>query len=349
LRAKKNRVKATIKDVASIAGVSIKTVSRVTNNEPNVKPSTKNKVIEAIKQLKYTPNHSARRLRARRSGILALFYENPLSGSYVLDVQAGALNTCQTHAYDLLIHRCDTDDLRFEDEIMSLLENKNIDGVILTPPLSDNTQLLNMFLEFNLKVARIAPAFDNQQAIDVRTNDREAAASMVTDLISLGHKKIGFIIGKSSHKVIQYRHLGYKDALKKGNIKVNNDLIAQGSNSFKSGYEAAAQIMTSGTIPTAIFASTDDMAAGVIKYLYSKGIRVPQDISVAGFDNIPLANQLSPSLTTIHQPIQAMSAMATEQLIASLDDDAICEKTIESHLVRRESTGPVRKNKTTSN
>lgn len=333
--------KATIDDVAELASVSIKTVSRVVNKEPNVRPITRDKVLAAIAQLDYRPNASARSLAGNRSYVLGLLYGNP-SANYIIDVQEGVLSTCRPLGYDLLIHPCDYRADNLTKDIVDLIHQKRIDGFILTPPLTDHLGLLAALKKIDIPFVRIAPTLNKDISPYVETNDEEAAYDMTCQLITLGHKHIGFICGHPDHKAVAHRYEGYKAALVENNIALNPAWVVQGFNSFQSG-EACARILLAEKLrPTAIFAANDDMAAGVMMVAHQQGIDIPAELSVAGFDDTPVAHQIWPALTTVRQPIQQMARKATDLLIKQLKgkDVQLPASILSSTLIVRDSIGP---------
>ncbi|WNO10105.1 LacI family DNA-binding transcriptional regulator [Teredinibacter sp. KSP-S5-2] len=330
----------TIEDVAKLAGVSIKTVSRVVNNETGVRETTREKVSGAIAELGYSPNLSARRLAGKRSFLLALLYDNP-SASYVTNVQEGALSVCRSSGYDLLIHPCDFRDEALEYDIIRLVKDKNIDGLILTPPLSDKQNLIDRLEEASIQFVLIAPASIRPGQISVRTTDKPAAEELTQSLIDKGHQLIGFVTGLADHKAVAHRYQGYLNALSKNGLSSKLDWVVQGDLSFESGVEAAAQLLAQPNPVTAIFASNDDMAAGVIFYAHQNKVRVPEDLSVVGFDDIPLAQRIWPALTTIKQPIFDMAEQATLLLLKQIRGEPIQQHqiVIPTKIVQRDSVG----------
>lgn len=334
--------KATIDDVAELAGVSIKTVSRVVNKEPNVRQQTRDKVLDAILQLDYRPNASARSLAGNRSYVLGLLYGNP-SANYVMDVQVGVLSTCRPQGYDLLIHPCDYQDEGVTKEILDLIHQKRIDGLILTPPLTDHLPILTALKKIDLPFVRVAPTLSKDLSPFVETNDQEAAYDMTCQLIALGHLHIGFICGHPDHRAVAHRFEGYKAALIENDIPLNPEWVEQGLNSFESGEACARRLLQNKSRPTAIFAANDDMAAGVMMVAHEMGINIPAELSVAGFDDTPVAHQIWPALTTVRQPIQQMAKKATDLLLKQLKgkDVQLPASMLSSSLIVRDSTGPV--------
>ena len=339
--------KATIDDVAGLAGVSIKTVSRVVNKEPNVREGTRARVLKAVSDLDYRPNPSARRLASKRSYLIGLLYDDPSlhdnpSSNYFVNLQQGALRICKSESYDLLIHPCNYKDKNLRREILSLISHSRIDGLVLAPPLSDMNSIVSAIQKTGTPLVRISPGYRIDARSSVFTNDREVCAAMTEYLASLGHTRIAFITGHPDHKALANRYLGYQDGLKNAGLKHLKGLVKDGDNSFASGEECAKKLLQSKSPPTAIFACNDDMATGVLRVAHQMGIKVPDELSVAGFDDIPLAQQIYPSLTTIRQPVRTMAETAVEILMADVRSRPAIEKphTIAAVLKIRESTGP---------
>jgi len=333
--------KATIQDVARLAGVSIKTVSRVTNKEANVRDETRSKVERAAKRLDYRPNPSARSLAGTRSYHVGLLFDN-LSASYLMNIQNGVLSTSRSEGYDLVIQPCDYSDPKLVASISSMVGSKSVDGLILTPPLSDMKPLLQALDKLGVCFALIAPADRSNRHRSVFTNDQEVCAEMTRYLVSMGHRRIGFVIGHPDHGAVGNRYLGYRDGLKSCGLKFDRRLVKQGDNTLESGEKCGQRLLDLEDPPTAIFASNDDTAAGVMRTAHEMGLAIPGDVSVAGFDDVPLASQIWPALTTIRQPMEEMAVRATAFLLRQLRGETDNENphTIASTLVIRESTGP---------
>lgn len=339
--------KATIDDVAELAGVSIKTVSRVVNREPNVRESTRDRVELAIAELKYRPNKAAQNLASHRSRLIVLIYDDVSayeipSAGYIIRMQEGALRACRTADYELLIHPCRYRNKNVDKELKALIERVRPDGVVLAAPLSNVRQIVKAIEETGAPLVRVSPGNRKIQPFSVATNDREIAAEMTRFLASLGHKKIAFITGHPEHKAVGNRFLGYKDGLEQSGLKFSEELVAAGDNSILSGEACAAALLESENRPTAIFAANDDMAAGVIRVADRLGIKVPDELSVAGCDDIALAQQIFPALSTINQPLATMADEAVMLLIDSAHKKRTSQATsvVPSKLKIRESTGP---------
>jgi LacI family transcriptional regulator len=339
--------RATIADVARLAGVSIKTVSRVVNREPNVREATREKVEAAIAELNYRPNLSARNLASHRSHLIGLIYDDPSayeipSAGYVISLQQGVLQACGAADYGLLIHPCNYRHQHIGAELKALVEQARPDGIVLAAPLSNMPKIVDAIAATRTPFVKLSPGEENGRQYAVETNDREVCADMVDHLASLGHERIGFITGHTSHRAIEGRFLGYRDGLQRNGLTISEELVAHGDNSFSSGEACANKLLALASPPTAIFAANDDMAAGVIRSADKLRIDVPGQLSVAGFDDVSLARQVFPSLTTIRQPLSAMAEHACLALIRKLNDGAELHGTdvIPATLMIRESTGP---------
>ena len=328
----------TIKDVSKDAAVSIKTVSRVINNEENVAKATKAKVLLSVKKLGFKPNKSAQSLRSKKSYMLALLYDNP-NKSYLADVQSGIFNACKNTGYNLVIQECDYKSNELKNDIVQFVEDFKIDGLIITPPLSDMAEFLQNLDNYQIEYSVIAPSTLNTESLYVSSNDYEASFTLTSQIIKHGHKDIGFIKGHPKHSASHLRFNGYLDAMKSHGIEKNDQWIKQGNFSFKSGFDAGVEIFHSEKIPTAIFASNDSMAAGIMKSAQMKGMKVPNDLSLAGFDDSPIAHQIWPALTTVKQPVEKMAAHAAKILIAKFDGlaEQTKSKEFKSELIMRES------------
>jgi LacI family transcriptional regulator len=339
--------RATINDVAALAGVSIKTVSRVVNREPNVHAATRAKVEQAIAELRYQPNLSARNLASQRARLIALIYDDPSnyenpSAGYVIRMQTGALAACRTAGYRLVIYPCDFRHRTIDAELKSMLEHARPQGVVLAAPLSNMPKLVNAIVASGTPMVRLSPGSQGGKQYSVATNDREISAELTRYLASLGHRKIAFIHGDPGHKAVANRYLGYRDGLRQSGLEFVEAWTAQGDNSFGSGEAAGHLLLQLADPPTAIFAANDDMAAGVLRAAKQRGVDVPGQLSVAGCDDISLARQLCPTLTTIRQPLSSMAERAALVLIGYGNDEAPLQgaEVVPATIEVRESTGP---------
>ena len=330
----------TIDDVAQLAGVSIKTVSRVFNQEPNVRPETRNKVVAAAETLDYRPNLSARQLASNRTFLVGMLYQRPdpeNENDYVTAVQSGCLQACQENGYHLLINPCQADPDDLLREVVGL--HRQVDGFVVLQPLSDVESLNQFLLDNNVSCVRVSQRpFDGFPWISV--GDMDAADEMTEHLLQLGHRRIGFIMGDPEHGQSHDRLAGYRRALDRHKIDFDGALVQQGRFNYSSGYSCARTLLSSTTPPTAIFASNDPMAMGVLSVAHEMGFDVPGELSVAGFDDSPLARHASPPLTTVHQPIAEVARLATGVLLQRLQGHTEGELNhcLKAELVRRAST-----------
>ena len=332
----------TMQMIAEMTGVSLKTVSRVVNKEPGVSPGTREKVEAVIRQLDYQPNPSARGLASARSFLIALLYDNP-STAYIISLQNGALAACREHNYGLLIDPCDHNDDDLVSGVNSLARRSRVDGMLLTPPLCDMEELLDMLDERGLKYVRISPLEHNDRSPFVFADEFQAAYRMTEYLISQGHSRIGLITGHPHRSGTEMRLKGYTRAIEDASVELDSDLIVPGDYTFESGELGARKLLRMPDRPTAIFASNDYMASGVLKVAQQMKLRVPYDLSVSGYDDAPLAGRLWPRLTTVRHPVEQVCREATELLIRQLKGETATfdPDVIHSELVIRESTGPL--------
>lgn len=339
--------KPRIDDVARLAGVSPKTVSRVVNREPNVKPTTRERVEQAIQTLGYRPNQFARNLASQRAHLIGLVYDDPSayevpSSGYVIRLQQGTLKACRAANYELLIHPCRYNGKHVADELRSLVQHARPAGIILAAPLSNIGRIVNAIEATGTPLVRLSPGSEDGEQLAVVTNDREVCAEMTRNLAALGHRRIAFIKGHPQHKAVGNRFLGYLDGLRACGLEPSASLVAQGDNSIGSGETCALELLRLPTPPTAIFAANDDMAAGVMRIAAQLGVKVPNQLSVAGCDDISLARQVHPTLTTIRQPLVAMAELAASALIDCSRRDPARRgvEMIPATIQFRESTGP---------
>jgi LacI family transcriptional regulator len=338
--------KSTIFDVAERAGVSIKTVSRVVNREPNVRESTRERVEQAITALNYRPDQSARNLASHRSHLIGLVYDDPAayelpSSGYIINMQQGALKTCRSARSELLIHPYNYRENNAVARLKDLIEQTRPAGIILAAPLSNMPKIVDAIESTGTSCVCMSPGNGNGRHRSIATNDREISAEMTRYLASLGHTRIAFITGDPSHQAVANRFLGYRDGLKTRDLKFSDELVATGDNSLGSGQACAEALLRLKQRPTAIFAANDDMAVGVMRTAVQLGIAVPQELSIAGFDDIVLARQVYPALTTIRQPLTEMAERAAAILVkGSEGSSATGTEIVPATIQIRESTGP---------
>ncbi|MEO0815673.1 MAG: LacI family DNA-binding transcriptional regulator [Pseudomonadota bacterium] len=307
-------------DVARHAGVSLKTVSRVLNNEPHVQDTLREKVRASVEELGYVPSASARSLRSRRSYCINLI-SHSLHSTFVHAIQFGALQACQEAGYRMMVSMLDpkaAQDPEFlENWCEALVKAGKPDGVILVPPMSDDPAINAAFLRHDIAIARIGPNDIDDDNTSIIIDDREAAREMTTHLINTGHTRIGFVLGKPDQGATPARYKGYCEALEAAGIELDETLVKPGMFDFESGLEAGDAYLTMPEPPTAVFAANDDMAAGVLVAAHRMGVQVPDHISIVGFDDSEIAEKMWPALTTVRQPLQALGAQAIRVLTQS--------------------------------
>ncbi|RBP53014.1 LacI family DNA-binding transcriptional regulator [Arenicella xantha] len=332
--------KATINDVARLAEVSKRTVSRVINKSTKVGEKTRVRVQKIMDDLDYSPNAQARGLAARRSYLLGLIYDNP-DALYINDVQRGVLSICREFGYELVVHPCDMTSDRLIDEAVSFVNRSKLDGVVILPPISENNDLAGALGKAHVNYVRLASiALDTAEHV-VISNERSAAAAMAEYLVRLGHRRIGYIAGPKRMRSTRERLEGFCDALEMHGCKPEPDMIALGAYTFESGINCTRELLANKNPPTAIFASNDEMAVGAINAAQDMGLKVPGDLSVAGFDDSILASRIMPPLTTLRRPVQEMARLATSKLIASIDgrkEEASSSVMLVPSLIKRQST-----------
>ena len=304
----------TINDVARLAGVSKKTVSRVINRSPLLGDATRSKVEAVIAEIGYVPNPQARALALRRNFLIGLIHDNP-NAQMILNFQEGVLDAIRDTEFALVVRPVDRKSTTLHDDIRAFIEQQRLYGVLLLPPMSESDALAALCRDLGCNYVRMGSAKLDDEAHLVESNDRQAVAKAITYLIELGHKRIGIVQGPKGFRSAHERELGYRDALEAHGLERGPDLAAAGNYTFESGREAAAELLRSNPRPTAIFASNDEMAAGALHAARAAGIDVPGDLSIVGFDDTPIAAHIWPPLTTVRWPIVAMARAAALKLI----------------------------------
>ncbi len=327
-----------IKDVAKFAGVSPTTVSRVIN--PGFHPvnsETKKKVEEAIRKLDFKPNQLARALKSERSQLIGILVGDG-SDPYFATIIRGISHVAQKSGYITIV--CNTDRIpSVEYNFFQVLRDYNADGIIVAGGgiLEPEYKALIQKIVKSLNDHGTPVLALSQQYLDIpkiRIDDLEAACQMTEYLISCGHHNIGFVNGPSNLITSQVRLDGYKKGLEKWRIPFKSSLVAEGDFTFKSGEDAVKYFLSLEHRPTAIFASNDQEAIGCINQLRHMGIRVPEDISVAGFDDIEYAQHIFPPLTTVHVPMEEMGELGMSQMIKTINtNEPIQPVTIMPHKI----------------
>lgn len=336
---RKNNTPPTIIDVAEVAGVSMKTVSRVVNNEPTVRSKTRDRVLKAIDRLGYQRNVFARGLRADRSLVLGLLYENP-QGDYPADVLHGALARCRESGYHLVVEVLRGTGMR--KQTARFLSQTRLDGAIVTPPICDNAGVLRTLKDYEVPAVRISPLKPKRGERFIAIDDYAAAREIVDYLIALGHRRVGFIKGIPGHAATGARLAGYRAALENAGVAFDDALVVEGNFDFDSGVAGAKALLDRRRPPSAIFASNDETAAGVLCFAHAQGLSIPSELSVCGFDGGTISRVVWPNLTTIRQPIRLLGESAVHRLISDgeAEDGASGPVILPHELIVGGSTGP---------
>ena len=334
-----NRV--TMSEVAKAAGVSMKSVSRVINREPNVTEKLRAKVQRAIDRLGYVPDMAARSLAGARAFTIGILFDNP-SPNYTMKVQTGAYQACRAHGFHLLIENLDTTADDVAEQMRIILLNTRVDGFVLTPPITESTIVMDVLETRGIPYARIAPVSFPQRSPAFSIDDAAAAAEMAQHFWNLGHRRFGLVTGPLQHGAAGTRRAGFLAALAKlGSTTLVSE--ADGGFDFEKGIEAGCALLSLPDRPTAIFAMNDDSAAGVMSAAAQLGLHVPKDVAVAGFDDSWVAKSVWPYLTTVYQPITEMAYGATSLLIerATTNGDSGAHL-LDYQIIVRDSTGAPR-------
>lgn len=332
----------TINDVARIAGVSKKTVSRVINRSPLLNDDTRKRVEEVIGGLGYVPNPQARALALRRNFLIGLVHDNP-NAQTVMNVQQGILEALHDTEFEMVVRPVDRGSATILEDLRHFLERQRPFGVLLMPPISENDAVARLCDEIGVRYVRMGSAELDDPDHMVASNDREAVRLAVEYLIEQGHRRIGLVGGPHGFRSARERRLGFEEALGDAGIALPRSMVAEGNYTFESGITAAERLLDLTPRPTAIFSSNDEMAAGVLHAARQRGLDVPRDLSIIGFDDTPIAAHVWPPLTTVRWPIASMARSAALKLIAGIDGPppGVDEPSLFlSTLIRRGSVAP---------
>lgn len=334
---------ATLDDVATRAGVSAKTVSRVVNGERAVRPQTRQRVLRAIEQLEYRPNLLARGLSGSHAYTIGLVYDNP-NAYYIIAMQQGALAACDALHFGLQIRPCNSRAAGLAEELRDFAHRSRLSGLVLTTPVSERSASLRRLASYGIPFVRIlSAAREPRDGFPcVYVDDRDAAYAITAHLLQLGHVRIGFLRGGRHHHASAERLRGYKDALQDYGIHVRNELIIDGDYVFDQGFRGTRRLLELAEPPTAIFGCNDEIAAGALAAAQSTGLRVPYDVSIAGFEDSPFSHHSWPPLTTARQRADVIVEHATRMLIARIGGREVENRGFSPELVVRSSTAPPR-------
>ncbi|WP_435417015.1 LacI family DNA-binding transcriptional regulator [Parerythrobacter aurantius] len=332
----------TINDVAARAGVSKKTVSRVINRESGLKGETRGKVEQAIAELGYVPNPQARALARRRNMTLVLLHDNP-NAQTVLNFQKGVLRAIANSDLALAVRPVDRTSPHMLDDVRGFLTRHRPLGVLILPPISERDDLARLCSSLDIPYVRVGSAPLDAPDRCVASNDSETVAAACRLLTQAGHTRIGFVRGPEGFRSAAEREQGFQAAIRTAGLTLDPSLCAPGNYRFESGVAAGQALLHREDRPTAIFASNDEMAAGVMHVALEMGLAIPRELSVIGFDDSPTAQHIWPSLTTVRWPLIEMGELAAEKVAGRLlgHDQALAVPTIlPSEVVARDTVGP---------
>lgn len=336
------RGRATINDIARLAGVSKKTVSRVINRSPLVREDTRERVNALMREYDYVPDPQARGLAFRRSFLIGLVFDNP-TAQYIVNMQYGILDALRESGYELVVHPCDSKRDDYIEGIRSFVLKQKLHGVILIPRVSEDQELAAVLREIDCRYVRIASLKLDDSGHMLLTQDRAAGEEVANYLESLGHRNIGLITGPHRYRSSVERGGGFTEALRRRGIELGAEVVYEGGYTFESGVAGAEHLLAQTPRPTAIFACNDEMAAGVYKAAQRMGISIPADLSVVGYDDSPLASQLWPALTTVRLPVRDVGRQAAAMLLGDLATSSASGVTVTPHLAVRDSSQPPRR------
>ena len=307
---------ATMKDIARLAQVSTSTVSHVINGSRFVSDEIREKVMRIVAELNYTPSAVARSLKVRETktiGLLVTATNNP----FFAEVMAGVEQYCQQHQYNLIIATTGGDGKRLQQNLQTLI-HKQVDGVLLM--CGDSRFQADMELEVSLPLVVMDWWFTELNADKILENSERGGYLATKSMVDAGHQKIGIITGNLIKSVAKNRLQGYKKALSEANIVLNPDWIVESHFDFEGGIVGAQKLLALSDRPTAIFCCSDTIAFGAYQAIQNLGLRIPQDISIMGYDDIELARYLFPSLSTISQPKAELGKLAVETLLQRIQE-----------------------------
>jgi LacI family transcriptional regulator len=329
---------ATIKDVANAAGVSVSTVSRVLNNKDDVSPETSAKIRAVINELSYASSLAAKSLRSRKTNVIGLIMPD-VAHSYSFEVMKGVNQVIDKLGYDLVIYTSGGGLASWADReryYVSLLNGSITDGMIVVVPTVSNYPT-------HFPVVAIDPHKEGADFPAIISTNHVGAMDVMEYLISLGHRRIGFIGGRLELQSAIRRQEGYQDGLAQANIPLDLDLIQPGDFNPETGFMGAQKLLSLPNPPTAIFAAADRAAFGVIEAARQAGVRVPEDLSVVGFDNIPESIYFDPPLTTVDQSIEEMGILAVKMLVKLIQGVSLESnwRKVPTKLIIRDSCRPI--------
>ncbi|MXP27063.1 LacI family DNA-binding transcriptional regulator [Altererythrobacter indicus] len=303
--------------VAQQAGVSPMTVSNVLNDKANVTKGKREAVMKAVRELGYQPNRAARALASATSLRIGLLHRD-MDSSLLGQLLLGTLRAANLNGAEIAIRSYDPDVEGSAYAEVQTLVRSGVDGLILPPPLSEDADIVALKDSHHLPMIALAPGSELGTIPSVGIDDEQASYELTRLIVNKGHTRIGFVRFVSSNGLSQTREAGYLRALKEAGLKREPELIWAGRPTYEQGLLAAEYFLGLAHPPTAIFCSSDDIAAAIVNYAHRQGLRIPGDLSVAGFDDAPIASQTWPQLTTVRQAVSNIAEIATDRLLKAL-------------------------------
>lgn len=345
----RRRQAVTIRHVAADAEVSLQTVSRVLHNEANVRPEMRARVQASIDKLGYVPSIAAQRMSGSRSYLILALNDRDRTiadwrarqgTDWVDQMLLGGMLECAAHGYRMMFELVDTHSAHVERELLAAIAALQPDGVILTPPHSDDPHIVDVLVKQAIPFARIGSLGDGG-GFSLTMDDAGAARAATLHLAGLGHRRIGFIAGSSEYALSGWRVDGWRAAMAEAGLD-SEGLLQHGDFSYASGESAARALLERPDRATAIIASSDQMALATLEHARQRGLDVPGELSLISFDNTPVVRFTQPPLTAIDQPIAALTARAVAMLIAvnKAGSKGSSAEVLAAELVTRQSTAP---------
>lgn len=316
-RTRRKGGRVTIQLVAERAGVSAMTVSYVINGTGRVSAATRETVMAAVNELGYQPNIAARSLASAATCRIGVVYQSS-QNAFLSAMLVGALNATSRAGVELTVGKVEAPVLANAEQAMRGLVRSGANAILLAPPYGELVSGSGLVEALGVPVAAVAHGGALPDMATIGVDDRAAVHAMVERLIARGHRRIGLVTGPDTHDSSPLRLAGFRDALEAAGIAWDDALVKPGMFTFESGLAAGEALLELDELPTAIFASNDDMASGVSSAIHRRNLRIPQDIAVAGFDDAPIAVKIWPSLSTVRQPIEQIAERATEWLIGQV-------------------------------
>ncbi|GAB4566928.1 MAG: LacI family DNA-binding transcriptional regulator [Anaerolineae bacterium] len=338
---KKGSSSVTLSDIAQAAGVSVATVSRVLHNRPDVSDQTRQRVLATIEALGY---QNARHGRGTHEDVITIaLLAHQMDNEYLGTILRGVTDQLEPQRHHLVVHLTFADRER-EAELLEACVQNGIAGVLLLTSMLTDRELYQV-ARGRVPMVLIDHYPDTPDMPSLRATNWQGAREAVNYLIQLGHRRIGCIVGRRGDKISDARELGYRSALIEAGLPYDASLVRPGDYTLEAGLIGGAELLERDDRPTAIFACSDYMALGVMMTAYRLGLRIPEDLSIVGFDDVPLASMLRPPLTTVRQPLYEMGRMAVQMLLSLIKGESLLSPQVElsTQLVVRESCAPPRR------